>query len=199
MSRLLCKFAKRAGLTRALLLFIGVQLVLTVPVLYVLLMTQPYEMHARLNGVASFDEMQFTVDITGEYVSYTDAYSSVAMPAGIIPAEVTDSPPDYKEIYNYLALYNGYFIKVLLPVTLVAGAVLFLSQAMLYFCACWLYGLTRKMTTYMTMAERFTVCVYASLPALFPGVVLGFFVPVFHLFIFELIMLFTAYKVLEVY
>ncbi len=198
MRHLLCKFSKRARLPRALLLFVGIQFALTVPVLFVLLTTQPYDMHARLNGAASFDEMQFTVDITGDYVSYTDAHSGMAMPSGIIPEDVTGGR-DYKEIYNCLALYKGYYARVLLPICMAAGAVLFVSQLMLYVCACWLYGLTRKMTTYMTMPQRFAVCVYASLPAVLPGVVIGFFMPVFHLFIFQLVMLFTAYKVLEVY
>jgi hypothetical protein len=199
MTAILARLSKRARLPRALLFFVGIQLVLSVPVLYNLLRTQPYEMHARLNGAASFEEMEFSVEINDEYVAFTDGFTSMAMPAGIIPREVTGGTPDYKEIYNYLSLYNGYYAKVLLPISLVACGVIFLSQLMLYLCAAWIYGQTRRMTTYMTMAERFNVLVFASFPALFPGTLIGFFAPVFHLFIFELIMLFAAYKVLEVY
>jgi hypothetical protein len=140
----------------------------------------------------------YVFGVTPEYVYYRDANATLAIPSTQIPAWVLNRW-DFGELFNYLSLYNQYYTSFLVPTILSMLGLFMLGQGVFYWTVSWLFGQTRRMTTYMTLWERFTVCVYASIPALVPGFLFGIIMPVFNVIIFEVIVLYVAYKIMGEY
>jgi hypothetical protein len=191
----LARHAKRAGISGVLFMFIAIQTALLVPIGYTLFKTEPWDMYARLYGETDFEVSMVFTEGT---LSFNGEHLQMAMPLDIVPDWVIQER-DMKEMFNYLFLYNRYFTDLLLPVMLFIAAGFFITQILFYVCVSWMFGQTRLMTTYMTMKERLVICVYASLIAMFPGMLVGFIMPVLHILIFEVIVIYVAYKVSQEY
>ena len=136
--------------------------------------------------------------ITPQYAYYVDANSKLAIAVELLPAWVLRDL-DFNELFNYLAINANYFGGQLMPVLLLVCVGFFLMQLVYYGVLALLFGLMRKTTTHMTIRERFTVAVYASLP-IFPfGFLIGLALPFFHVVIFQLIVIYTTYKTINEY
>jgi hypothetical protein len=192
----LAKHSKHARLPRVLLLFAGMQILLFIPVAYALLSTQPYDMFARLNDNVTVAGENF--QITGSEIVFASGKTVMAATRDSVPDSVINAG-DYNELFNYIALYNGYFTNIYIPVALVVFAGFLATQALFYVCAAWLFGQTRIITTYMTIGERFKVAVIASLPAVLPGALIGFIAPLVHVLLFEVAVVYLAYKTIGEY
>lgn len=161
--------------------------------------TSVYAVHLspQNDGLPGEDEpADYVFGITPAYAYYRDANAELVIPVEQIPAWVFKEK-DLNELFNYLALNNQYFTRVLLPLILFMLLVYMIGQIVFYWAIAWLFGLMRKVSTYMTFRERFVVCVYASLPALPFGLLFGFIAPVMNIFAFELVVLYVAYKMLK--
>ena len=106
----------------------------------------------------------------------------------------------------YSRLYNGdinveynYLTQTLIPLLIIVFNGYIAMQLIMYLSIAWLFGQMRRTQDYMTMGERFTACAYASLILCPIGLLLGFFAPILHLLIFEMGMVYVAYKIIKEY
>jgi hypothetical protein len=134
--------------------------------------------------------------ITPQYIFYRDRTSFLAVPTRLIPAWVIEEM-NYNELFNHLALYNRYFTSIVAPVFLLIFIVFFIAQALMYGAAVWLFGFWVKLSGNMSVKERFAVCAFASVPAGLAGFIIGLFIPVLHVFISQLIMIYVSYKAIK--
>jgi len=136
--------------------------------------------------------------ITPEFIFYRDIYTQLVIPTTSVSAWALENS-DFREIFNTLALYNNYYTSIIAPVFLLVFLVMLATQAVIMLAAVWLLGQWVKLSGTMTIRERFTVCTFASVPAGFIGFVIGLFVPVIHVFIAQLLMIYFSYKAMKEY
>jgi hypothetical protein len=134
--------------------------------------------------------------VTPDYIFYRDAQSLLSVPVHLIPAWVFREM-DFPELFNHLALYNHYFSAIAAPVFVLIFVVFFITQIMITAAAVWLFGQWQKLTAVMTAWDRFAICTFASIPAGLIGFVAGIALPVVHIFIFQLLMIYFAYKAMK--
>jgi len=135
---------------------------------------------------------------TPEYIFYRDARTALALPLHMVSAWAVQAG-DLEEIFNHLALHNRYFSGVVAPMLAMVFIVFMFSQGVIYLAAVWLFGHWQKFSGYMTARERFSVCVFAAVPAGLISMAIGIFVPMLYAFLFPFIMLLFAYKALKEY
>ena len=160
-----------------------------------------YEKHYRILLAQSFNAQEssyidYTIAITPDYVFYRDSGALLAVPLNLIPAWVMKEA-NHGELFNHLALYNGYFTEIVIPVFLLISIVVLITQVLIFITAIWMFGHWRKLTDFMTIRERFAVCAFASVPANTAAVLIGFIAPVMHIFISQLIMIYISYKAMK--
>jgi len=141
-------------------------------------------------------DTDFNFVITPEYIFYQDSNAMLAVPTRLVPVWVLEEM-DFMELFNHLALYNRYFSSVVAPVFVLVFFVIFISQLLIYVAAVWLFGQWQKLSGNMTIRERFAVCTFASVPAVILGVAFGFFLPIMHLLIFQLLMIYCTYRAMK--
>jgi len=140
----------------------------------------------------------FLLIISPEYVFYRDSNAHLAVPTRLVPAWVLEEG-HVEELFNHLALYNRYFMGIVAPVFILVFVVFFITQAFIYIAAVWLFGHWQKLSGNMTIRERFAVCTFASVPAGAIGFAVGIFLPVFHIVIFQFLMIWFTYKAMKEY
>ena len=259
----LARHAKYARLSRVILVFLAMQSLLALPVLFTFLRTPPNVFYPRIHGGPDFelfdqswapwidiveDEIGFIQEInllpemrlpmvfardradspylaealphqvvitssyvgipelgsyplfmfviTPEYFFYHDSNALLAVPVERVPGWVLRDM-NLPELFNHLALYNRYFSSIVMPVYLLIFLVFLLSQFVICVAAIWLFGQWRKLSGTMTVRERFSVLSFASVPAGLAGMLIGFVVPIAHVFIFQLLMIYIAYKAMK--
>ena len=131
--------------------------------------------------------------ITPEFLFYIDNNSFLGLPIYLLPAWVLEDM-FIEEIFNHLALYNAYFTSIVAPVFLLVFIIFFVSQSLIMFAAVWLFGHWVKLSGNMSTLERFSVCTFSYVPAGLIGFVTGIFLPVLHIFIAQLVMIYISYK-----
>ena len=136
--------------------------------------------------------------ITPDYFFYRDPDSLLHLPINLVPAWVLENR-DYRELFNHLALFNQYFGGLVAPVFLLVFIVFVLMQSLIFVAAIWLFGYWQKLSGNMTVKERFSVCTFASIPAMLISVVFGMFFPVIHVMVFQFLMIYFSYKALKEY
>ena len=248
----LARHAKYARLGRVVLVFLAVQSMLSLPVLFLFMRTPPAVFYPRVHGGPYFgafcsqwadevaiieDEIGFTkileipndeaasfigtdsrhivrlaqLDAEGDvlnsgggwlfvltphHIFYSDENTVMTVPVNLVPAWVLQEM-NLAEVFNHLALYNSYFAGIVMPVFLLVFIVFFMSQAMLTVAAIWLFGQWRKFLGSMTVKERFSVITFASVPSGVLGAAAGFFLPVIHIFIFQLVTIYISYMAMK--
>jgi len=153
---------------------------------------------ARFDGWEEYgaNGHQFLIAITPEYVFFRDFGASLVVPTRLIPAWVIEEM-DFAEMFNHLALFNRYFSSIVAPVFLLIFVAIFVMQTLFMLAAIWLFGHWVKLSGNMTVRERFAVCSFASLPAGMLAFAVGVFIPVVHVFIFQLFMIYFTYKAIK--
>ena len=90
-------------------------------------------------------------------------------------------------------------VEELLPFTVIVCIGFMLMSFAFYWVMIILFGQMRKTEVYITAKERFIICVYASLLVFPIGLIVGFLIPLFHFFIFQLLVIYISYKIIKVY
>lgn len=147
---------------------------------------------------AGVDVHRYLIAVTPEYIFYRDFYSHLAVPTHFVAAWVLEVM-DYPELFNHLALFNRYFTSIVMPVFLQTTVVFLISQILMIAAAIWLFGHWQKLSGNMSVKERLAVCTFASVPANLVAFVIGIFLPVFHVFAAQLIMIYVSYKAMKEY
>jgi len=140
----------------------------------------------------------FLFAITPRYVFFRDSYSNLVTSTDMISAWALEEG-DLREIFNHLALYNNYFTSVVAPVFLLVFAVMLSTQTVIMFAAVWLFGHWVKLSGTMSIKERFFVCTFASVPAGIISFAVGLFMPVIHVFVAQLLMIYFSYRAMKEY
>jgi len=143
-------------------------------------------------------DCDFLFSITPQYVFFRDSYSNLVIPTDMISAWTLEEG-DLRELFNHLALYNSYFSSIVAPVFLLVFVVMLAAQAVILLAAVWFFGQWVKLSGTMTFRERFYVCTFASVPAGLIGFAVGLLVPVIHVFIAQLLMIYFSYKAMKEY
>ncbi|MDR2546542.1 MAG: hypothetical protein LBC96_03400 [Lachnospiraceae bacterium] len=150
--------------------------------------------------MTNIEELQSDVDyilvVTSDYLFYRDTNAVLGVPLSLVSAWAL-AQGDYRELFNHLALYNRYFASIVAPVLLLILLVIVVTQALMILAAAWLFGYLQRLSGNMTYAERVKVCVYATVPASFLGLVIGVVIPVVHIFAAQLIMIYIAYQAMK--
>ena len=128
-----------------------------------------------------------------EAVVFLHGSTALAAPLNTIPLWAADEC-DYLEIFDRLALQNGYYGRVYLPVALVVSLACVLMVASLAVMAAGLLGMGRKLTHALPMGKRLRVFAACSWPPALVSLLAGLVVPVFHLLLFEIMLIYLAYK-----
>jgi len=142
------------------------------------------------------DTVQVLLMFTPGYIFYVDSNMMLTIPVTRVPAWVLEEM-HVRELFNHLAIYNRYFSGIVMPVFLLVFIVFFISQLLIVLAAIWLFGQWRKLHGKMTVRERFSVITFASVPAVLVGMVIGFAFPIFHILIFQLLMIYISYKAMK--
>ena len=209
---LLPSFANKAQEATVGTLIISVLCALTLlltPVMFTLVKQHPYELCGRFYSfVIESDAFEVVgggdVDgggadgkdddeRSGDVLVYRFEDTVLAAPLEHFPASDFDNG-DYNEIFDRLALLNNYYRDMLLPVILYLSVMCTVMLISLSGLLAGLLGLGRKMTHSLSFGKKlrvFAVC--AWLPAI-PSALLGFFLPVFHLFIYQIALGYFAWQ-----
>jgi len=158
------------------------------------LLAPSYEYVANITDV----DAHFLLAITPQYIFYRDETSMLMIPTEALPAWVIEDAY-IEEIFNHLALGNRYFSGIIAPVFVMIFVVFLVMQVFIYGASVWLFGSWQKLSGNMTIKERFAVCTFASVPAVIVGLAFGLFLPIVHLFIFQLAMIYVTYKAMKEY
>jgi len=145
-----------------------------------------------------FAGCDFMFAITPQFIFYRDINSQLIIPTTLVSAWALEEG-DLREIFNHLALYNSYFSSIVAPVFLLVFVIMLAAQAVMLLAAVWLFGQWVKLSGTMTVRERFSVCTFASVPAGLISFAAGLFVPVIHVFIAQLLMIYFSYKAMKEY
>ena len=192
--KITASFARRAesAPVRSLLLtaFCAL-LLLLIPMLFTMLQQNPYEICERFYGYEI--ETSF-FEVSDGYVIFRSGDTVLAAPDDYFPAEDFEAG-DYYEIFDRLALLNGYYRDMLLPIILLLSLLCAVMLISVSGMLAGLMGLGRKMTHSLSFGKRMRLFAACSwLPAL-PSALIGFFFPVFHLLVFQLILGFLAWRI----
>lgn len=168
---------------------------LTIPNL--LEITAPDRLHRFIAAPNGFEyESGFLLAVTPYYIYYIDANAYLAVPVNLVPAWVLEQP-DFRELFNHLALYNRYFSAIVAPVFLLVYVVVCVSNIIIFAAAVFLFGQWRKLTATLNAKEGFAVCTFAAVPAALAAFAFGLILPVAHIVVFQLLMIYFAYKALK--
>ncbi|MCL2188912.1 MAG: hypothetical protein FWC16_08335 [Defluviitaleaceae bacterium] len=146
--------------------------------------------------VSGGDPVAFT--FTNENIFYRDGQTALTLPLTMVSAWAIQEG-DLAEIFDHLALHNRYFSSIVAPWILMMFMAFLISQVVIYFATVWLLGFWEKTSGSMTATERCKVCIFAAIPAALIAMVIGFILPLFHVFIFQFLMIYFAYKALKDY
>ena len=98
------------------------------------------------------------------------------------------------DVFDRLALLNDYYRDMLLPIMLLLTAMSFLMIISLSGMLAGLMGMGRKMSHALPYSKRVRIFAACSwIPAL-PAFLVGFFIPIFHLFVYQLIVGYCAWQ-----
>ena len=191
---MLAKLAQRAteATTGALIVTIISALLLNlIPVWYALLTQNPYEISERFSG---FEITSSHFEIVENYVVYRHGDTVLAAPAEYFPQSDFDRG-DYNEIFDRLALLNNYYLDMLLPIMLLMSLMITMMLISISGMLAGVMGLGRKMDHALPFGKRLRVFAVCSwLPAI-PALLVGFIIPIFHVFIYQLVLIYLAWRV----
>jgi len=191
---MLVKLAQRATEAKAGALSIAVFCALLlnlIPVWFALLTQNPYEMSVRFSN---FEITPANFDIVDGYVVYSHGDTVLVAPAEYFPQSDFDRG-DYNEIFDRLALLNNYYTDMLMPIMLLMSLMFTLMLITISGMLAGVMGLGRKMEHALPFGKRLRVFAVCSwLPAI-PALLVGFIIPIFHVFIYQLALIYLAWKV----
>ena len=139
---------------------------------------------------------EFIFAITPEYIFYHDDSAALFVPTRLVPVWVLEEM-HLPELFNHLALYNRYFSSMVAPVFLVTFLAFFAMQVLIFVAMVWLFGHWQKLSGNMSIRERFQVCTFASVPAGILGFAMGIIMPVLHIFVFQMVLIYCTYKAMK--
>ena len=173
---------------------ITVTALLSLPVMISILLQPPHQFYAQHYGVDVGEEAAF--GFTAEYVSYGDEYTQLMMPLADLPAWALEER-NFQEIFDNLALRNGYYGRFLLPALAMRLVIVPAILLVYYIGIGYVLGLTRLESHRLPFRRRvkcLIVTSYAPAALCFP---IGLLMPVMHLFLFQLFGMLLGYMVLK--
>lgn len=180
---------------------------LCIPVFIALSKLHPYELYTRYYSL-DFEEAQWVFTetpeendigtiifgITPEYTYFTGAGTNMLMPVELLPQWVIDNRNQY-ELFDYIAIYNGYFARFLFPAWLFCAMIVFVWNATILVAVSYLLSMGRIMTHKLRFSKRMkTMLICSPLPAIVCFFI-GLAVPIIHILLYQIAVLYFAYMV----
>jgi len=175
--------------------------ILFLPLFYVIVRTQPYELYSRVYS-ADFELVTMeqhlteafnpdTIDTTrpaiyvfNDVLVYADPLLLLSAPMEFFGQDEMALP--YYELFNMLAVYNLYIPQFLFPMLAIAFGVTIVLQFFFYLVFALFLGLYRMASTKFPFRENLKIVIMSSLfPALLCAFI-GFLLPAVHIILFQL-------------
>jgi len=132
--------------------------------------------------------------ISDEFFFFADKGTQLLTPVGSLPRTVLDEW-NVRELFNYLALNNSWFSRFMFPAMLLVVAIAIFMVLGFYLIIAAIFGMTRIMSHKMPMGKRVRALMVCSYPSAILSCLVGFIMPVMHLFVFQLLLIFIAFGV----
>ena len=197
MNRLYWRLARQVRRARPVMvaaIAITVTALLSLPVMVSVIVQPPHQFYAQHYGVEIGEEPAF--GFTAEHAYYADAHTQLMMPMGDLPEWALEER-NFEEIFDNLALYNGYFYRFLLPALGMRLAIVPGMLLVYYIGIGYVIGLTRLEAHRLPFKRRVKCLIVSSYPPAALCLPIGLLMPVMHLFLFQLLGMLLGYMVLK--
>jgi hypothetical protein len=185
---------------------------LFIPVLTVLFKAQPDQLYTRMfsqnfenTAIEVYDSELFMLEkienmspviyVFNDQIVYADPNFIMLAPSELFGNE--ELSRSFGEVFSMIAVYNMYIPQFLIPIVMIAFAILLVLQLFFYLLSAVFLGISRLASTRFTFVERLKIVIMSSL---FPGLLctaVGFFLPAVHIILFQmlnLVLLFSLSK-----
>ena len=130
------------------------------------------------------DESIIAIYVFNDVLVFVDNETRLFAPAEFF--DVGNLPP-FEELFGMIAVYNRYITDILFPLAGACLLVLIVLQAFFYLVSAVFLKVFRLASDPFSFAERFKIVVMSSLPLALICCVLGFYLPAFHIILFQMI------------
>jgi len=186
----------------AILHFMLVLCLLFIPILTLVVRTQPDQLYTRMFSQSFEDAVvkhhnpeQFSPEIIAgdrpviyvfdDFVIYADPNIILSVPSEFFTSGDLIRP--FGEVFSMIAVYNMYIPHLLLPMLMIAFLILLVLQLLFYLMSATFLGIFRLASSRFVFGERIKIAIMSSLfPALISAAV-GFFLPAVHIILFQMI------------
>lgn len=144
------------------------------------------------NSIESVNLEGAALGLSGEYFFYADATSRLLLPVTMLPSWVIEER-DWLEAFNYLALHNSYYPAFLFPTFALCVGIMVVWLAIFYFGIGFVMSWGRLLTHKLPFAGRMKIMVFSSTAPAIICFVLGFLIPIFHVLVFQVAVIYLAY------
>jgi len=187
---------------------------LFIPVFIIIVQTQPYEMYQRVMGLrfegamlvlhqdTSFAPEYLQGDITAIYVFddivvFSDGGTNLYAPSAFF--DISTMPYAFEEMFSMIAMYNMYIPHLLVPMILLSMFVVLVLKLFFYVVTAYFLGAFSATSEPFGFGERLKIAIMSSLPVALVCVIFGFFVPVVHIILFQMLNLLVLFYLAKRY
>lgn len=129
--------------------------------------------------------------VLGNVIAYSSDNNYLTTSINNIRKETLETM-DLKEIFNIITISNNYFSEFLLPVSLILFLIVIALQLIYIPTIVFLMGYSRLKYKNFTFIERLKVIIFSlTIPAI-ASCIIGCFLPIIHLFLFQAISVFVV-------
>ena len=202
-----CEFistAKNMKWLHVLIQFLVVLCFLCIPVFLLLIKSQPSQIYERMfslsfsnSTICDASDQEFT-ELSTEYKEptiilfidhavYVDKQILLAVPTDFLgnKAEVYT----FRELFDVIAVYNGYITEMLLPVMVSVIAVMLILQMLFTIMSASFMRLCKSDFSQFAFVDRMKLAIMGSLAPAMVSSVIGLFLPGVHIILFQLLAL----------
>ena len=206
--------AKQKSTRYVLAYFVLVLTMLFLPVFWVLIHTQPYEMYQRVFSL-NFQEAeikmlletpffvepimydQVAIYVFNDYLAFSDG--SLLMLAPVHFFNIAEMHYSFEELFSKIAMYNLYIPHLLVPMLLLSFFVLFVLHLFFSIVTAYFLGVLRLHAIKFEFGERLKIIILCSVPVASICTIIGFFIPIVHIIFFQMINLIVIFWLLKKY
>jgi len=186
--------------------FLVIVSLLFIPIFALVVRTQPDQLYERMFSqsfedarVEYRDSEEFAAEkidtgqpgiyVFNDYIAYADSNIVLAAPGELFALD--DISLEFGEIFSMIAMYNMYLTQFMLPVLMIALAVLLILH--LFFCLLsalflWALRLTSKPFSFGKIIK---ISIMSAFPAALISVIFGLMLPAVHIILFQMLTLLT--------
>jgi len=206
--------ARNMKLQYVVIHFIAIFAMIVVPVFLTVVTTRPYEMYHRVvnrldgagihmhQGINLAPDYLDAADKPGilvfdDYIVFVDTNLALSIPADLFGTDAM--PYTFNELFTVIAVYNLYITSLLIPMLLLSMVIMFVLHLFFYAVTAYFLGAFRIRSTYFGFGERLKISIMGSLPVAAICAAVGFFIPIVHVILFQMVNLLVLFHLSKRY